>query len=102
MNTRKVKKDAALLKATLLKYANKDEEVNNLYMALRHIIEEALSGKIREPVDRGNVPGGHCFLEGNLRKYRDLEEAYASFKIELSGGEPPALVKLRERNPWIK
>ena len=34
-----------------------------------------------------------------LGSIRDLEEAYAQFKIEITGGETPLLRKLRKNEP---
>lgn len=42
------------------------------------------------------MPGAYFFNEGQLRQYPDLESAYADFKIEVTGGETPALRMFRE------
>ncbi|MDE1150391.1 MAG: hypothetical protein PW843_27910 [Azospirillaceae bacterium] len=88
--------DQALIKQTsialedLLKiYAKNDPEAQSLFGALKPIIDDAKAGKIQSPMDWGDVPGGWFFMEGTLRKYRDLESAFSKFQIEVTGGETP-------------
>ncbi len=47
------------------------------------------------PLPWGDIPGGRYFNEGSLRRYPELEQAFARFRIEATGGESPALRKLR-------
>lgn len=88
--------DAAERLAQLLgRYADVDAEAKGLQDGLSALIDDARLGGIAEPLPWGDVPGGQRFNEGGLRKYADLEAAYALFKIELTGGESPVLRNLR-------
>lgn len=86
---------AATLENILLQYVGRDAEASALHAALAPLIEDARKGKIATPVEWRDVPGGYAFSEGRLRQYADLEQAYAAFKIEVTGGESPVLRALR-------
>ena len=77
---------AEKLERALMKY-KKDNEAGALADSLRDLVERAKQGSIKEPIDYGKVPGSYFFNEGRLRQYPDLEEAYAEFKLEVTGGE---------------
>ena len=47
------------------------------------------------PLPWGDIPGGRYFNEGGLRRYAELEQAFARFRTEATGGDSPALRKLR-------
>lgn len=95
MNQLALTKSSATLARLLAKYAVTDIEAENLKSALSDTISSALSGKIDDPLEWNDIPGGYYFTEGNLSQYADLESAYAEFKIEITGGESPILRKLR-------
>lgn len=95
MNIAELKKSAEALKQVLAKYAPLDPEAKYLQDSLSSVIDEVLADKITAPIAWASVPGGYYFNEGSLRKYDDLETAFAEFKIELSGGESPVLRQLR-------
>jgi hypothetical protein len=95
MDQRLLKKSAENLEKVISKYASTDAEVDGLYKSLSTLIADARAGEIILPVQWEDVPGAYGFLEGGLRQYRDLEAAYASFKIEVTGGESPLLKSLR-------
>ncbi len=85
------------LRATLDKYAETDANASLLREALSNLIDRALRGDLQAPMPWQSIPGDWMFNETNLRQYRDLESAYARFKLQATGGEPPALRALRQR-----
>lgn len=87
MNLQKVQKCAENLELLLLQYAKSDKEASFLYDSLKNLISDAKQGNIVNPIKYGDVPGDFYFNERNLRKYPDLESAFAKFKIEISGGK---------------
>jgi hypothetical protein len=95
MDKAAIAKSAATLRQFLDKYAAVDPEAANLRYSLSSVLDAALLGTIDDPMEWSAVPGGYYFTEGDMRKYRELEDAYADFKIEVTGGETPVLRKLR-------
>lgn len=91
-----LKQKAEALEALLLKYGPQDADVRSVRGGLRPFLDQAKAQTIDTPLDTRLIPGRYLFDEQGLRKYRDLESAYASFRIEAAGGETPALKKLRE------
>jgi hypothetical protein len=70
-----------------LQYAKSDKKASFLYDSLKNLISDAKQGNIVNPIKYDDVPGDFYFNERNLRKYPDLESAFAKFKIELSSGK---------------
>jgi hypothetical protein len=95
MDQLQLAKKARKLQVALLWYSLEDTEVSALQAALSNLIRDALAGEITNPLDWRAIPGAYHFNDGNLRKYNDLESAYAEFKIEITGGESPSLRNLR-------
>ncbi len=60
-------------------------EVQSFYKSIRPIVELAKQGKITQPLEWRDIPGGRLFLETDLRKHKELESAYAIFKLEVTG-----------------
>lgn len=89
---------AKRLEEVISQYSFDDAEVKALSYALSKLIADARAGKIVCPVEWRDIPGTYSFTEGGLRKYSDLEKAYAEFKIEISGGESPLLRRLRSES----
>ena len=87
MDLKKIKKCAEKLELLLMKYSKSDKEAIFLYDTLKELISNAKQGSITQPLKYGDVPGDFYFTERDLRKYPDLESAYAKFKIEISGGK---------------
>lgn len=87
MNLQKIQKCAENLEMLLLQYAKSDQEANSLYDSLKSLISDAIQENIVNPMRYGDVPGDSYFNERNLRRYPDLESAFAKFKIEISGGK---------------
>ena len=56
---------------------------------------QVAAGALNAPLPWGDIPGGRYFNEGSQRRYPELEQAFARFRIEATGGASPALRKLR-------
>ena len=76
------------------RYATSSPEARSLLAQLQPIIEAAIAGRIRMPLDQAQIPGGRYFLEGELGEYRDLEDCYARLNIELTGGRTESVQKI--------
>jgi hypothetical protein len=85
----------AELEQLLARLAPVDAEVDDLRSAVEPLLALAGSGALSAPLAWGDIPGGRYFTEGSLRRYPALEQAFARFRIEATGGESPALRKLR-------
>lgn len=86
-----ISKSAEALRKLLDHYSEVDEEAAKLKIALKNILENEKNGEITSALKWNEIPGKFYFTEGNLRNYQDLEDAYADFKIEVTGGETLAL-----------
>lgn len=86
---------AAELEQLLARLAPADVEVADLRGALAPLLAQALAGSLATPLEWGEIPGGRYFSEGGLRRYSELEQAFARFRIAATGGESLALRKLR-------
>jgi hypothetical protein len=91
----RIKKTAEDLDMLLHKYAATDHDVSLLKSALSKLIKEARNESIDAPLEWSAVPGGYFFFETEIAKHGGLENAYAEFKIAITGGETPVLKKLR-------
>ncbi|RAU47866.1 MULTISPECIES: hypothetical protein [unclassified Pseudomonas] len=96
MNTNKLKNAAVKLEEQLERYSKKDPEVMALYSDLKPLLERSKTGTLLGSIEIGQVPGRYRFTERNLQQYAELEEAYAHFSIEVTGGETLALKLFRE------
>ncbi|OEZ86467.1 hypothetical protein JAB6_16260 [Janthinobacterium sp. HH104] len=83
------------LEQLLARLAGADTEVADLRSALEPLLALAGNGGLSAPLPWGDIPGGRYFNEGSLRCYPELEQAFARFRIEATGGDSPALRKLR-------
>ncbi len=95
MDQQRLQAHAAELEQLLARLAPADAEVADLRSALEPLLALAGSGALTAPLPWGDIPGGRYFTEGGLRQYPELEQAFARFRIEATGGESPALRKLR-------
>lgn len=86
---------ATELEQLLARLALVDGEVADLRSAVEPLLVLAGSGALSAPLPWGDIPGGRYFTEGGLRQYPELEQAFARFRIEATGGESHALRKLR-------
>lgn len=84
MNTGQIQELAARLERVLETHAVHDNEVRQLQGELSILIGRAKSGLAFSPMEWRDIPGGRCFTEGGLRKYRNLEEAFAEFRLEIT------------------
>ena len=80
-----LKQLAESLENELIKYGATDEAAMALLDSLSTLIKSAKDGSLIDNVE--NVPGRTSFTEKGLSKYRDLEEAYALFKLEVTLGD---------------
>lgn len=95
MDQQRLQSRAAELEQLLARLASADAEVADLRSALEPLLALAGSSALSAPLPWGDIPGGRYFTEGGLRRYPELEQAFARFRIEATGGESPALRKLR-------
>ncbi|WP_062387713.1 hypothetical protein [Pseudomonas abietaniphila] len=87
---------ALKLETELNAYAVIDPEAAELYADLKPLLKLVLQGVITTPWEWGQIPGRYRFSEQGLQKYEKLEQAFATFCIELTGGETPTLKWMRE------
>lgn len=97
MDAAKARASAEKLSSLLAHYSATDEEARKLQGALTPLLKDVQGGLIVSPLEWRDIPGAYYFNEGSLRKYADLESAYADLKIELTGGESPVLREMRLR-----
>lgn len=95
MDQQRLQALAAELEQLLARLAPADAEVADLRSAVEPLLALVGSGALSAPLAWGDIPGGRYFTEGSLRRYPALEQAFARFRIEATGGESPALRKLR-------
>jgi hypothetical protein len=80
----KIPQLAVRLEQALDAHAHSDTEVRLLRQELAALIHQAKAGLVRAPIEWRDVPGARLFTEGGLRKYRDLEQAFADFRLEIT------------------
>lgn len=96
MNQILLKRKAEALLVALRQHASSDSGVHALLVALSPLLDSSMKGEVHSPVEWRDVPGGRLFIDGSLEEFGDIEEAYAQFKIEVTGGESPALKMFRQ------
>ncbi|MEA1677406.1 hypothetical protein [Nitrospirillum sp. BR 11163] len=89
MNLERFKRLALELEDEARHYAAMDPQVKCFAGSVEGITADAKTERILAPLD--HIPGDYYFYEGTLRQYRDLESAFARFRIEVIGGETPAV-----------
>jgi hypothetical protein len=82
------------LKQLLEGYADSEPEAALCLKQLSPLFAEAMANKIHTP-HRGVAPCAFYFVEGRLRQYPELEEAFADFSAALQGLDDAALRGLR-------
>lgn len=72
----------------VLEHYAEHAQVRGLNDALAPLIADAKAGRIREPLDLRDIPGGWHLADGTFRDLRDpsVEGAYGDFATELQGG----------------
>jgi hypothetical protein len=74
--------------------SNGSSEARALASAIGPVIAKAKAGQVVQALEWGAVPGSACFRETDwCRQYRSLEEAWADFKFEVTGGPPKSKVQ---------
>ena len=88
---------AITLQNSLQKYASQSTEAEEALSSLRVLLKQAITGQITKEMDWKDVPCGYMFLDSELVGFTDLSEAYADFKIEVTGKyNSPVLATIRE------
>lgn len=96
MNSDELHAAALKLDTELKAHADLDREAAELYADLKPLLKLVKEGLITAPWEWGQIPGRYRFSERGLQAYEALEQAFATFCIELTGGETPALKWIRE------
>src|ERR1700733_967218 len=96
MNKELLKQKAEALTRLLHKYSLVNPEAESVLMSLQGLLTEAMNHEISAPIEWRSIPGAYQFNEGSLRQYKDLEDAFAEFRIEVTGGESLALKMFRQ------
>ncbi len=65
-----------------------DPEVRAFYRCIAPTILEATTGNLPTSLEWSDIPCGRYFTEGTLQRLPDLEDAFAEFRIALTGGMP--------------
>jgi hypothetical protein len=95
MDIEKLKEKTLKLRSVIDALKAIDPAVAKLDQELAPLMDRAERGQIRTPMEWRDIPGRHLFTEDGLQQYAELELAFAEFKIELTGGESPTLLRLK-------
>ena len=85
------------LKQLLEAYADREPEAALCLKHLSPLLSDVMTNKIHTP-RRGVAPCAFYFIEGRLRQYPDLEEAFADFSAALQGLDDATLKALHIAN----
>jgi len=91
-----LKKAAVELRKNLELHKKTEPAALYLYEQLEHLISAADRGEISTPVEARDVPGSKIMDESDLRKHKELSEAYSTFYIELIGIRNSETYKMME------
>jgi len=91
MDQVKISRGARKLRSLLKKYSHENSNAALALGTLNELLDLAESKQITTPLKWGDVPCRYLFSEAGLGQYRDLEEAYANFKVEVTGGHNSVL-----------
>lgn len=72
------------LKQLLEAYSDSEPEAALCLKHLSSLFADVMANKIHTP-RRGVAPCAYYFVEGSLRRHRELEEAFAEFSAALQG-----------------
>jgi len=86
MNSDALKLAATQLRSLLEHYQHQERAAAMLLQELDGLITRAMKKEITTPMEPRDIPGHRYFTETQLGAYRDLEELYASFYVELIDG----------------
>ncbi|WP_150796309.1 hypothetical protein [Pseudomonas fluorescens] len=95
MKIENLKEKALKLRAAIDALKAQDPAAAKLAVELEPLLVLAETGQIRTPMEWRDIPGRYLFTEEGLQQYAALEQAFAEFKIELTGGESPTLRRLK-------
>lgn len=96
MDIQALRQTAIELRRQLERYKEKEPAALALYQHMEHLISAAERGEITSQVEARDIPGHRIMDESNLRKYRDLSEAYSNFYVELIEGRGSDTLKMIE------
>lgn len=96
MDIQALRKAAIELRNQLELHKAKETAALALYQHMEHLISAAERGEITNKVEAGDIPGHRIMDKSNLRKYRDLSEAYSNFYVELIEGRGSDTLKMIE------
>ena len=91
-----LKQTAIELRKQLELYKEKESAALALYGQMEHLISAAERGEINTQVEARDIPGHRIMDESNLRKYRELSDAYSNFYVELIEGRGSDTLKMIE------
>ncbi|WP_150764568.1 hypothetical protein [Pseudomonas fluorescens] len=95
MKIENLKEKALKLRAAIDALKAQDPAAAKLAVELEPLLVLAETGQIRTPMEWRDIPGRYLFTEEGLQQYAALEQAFAEFKIELTGGESQTLRRLK-------
>lgn len=95
MNIETLKQKSLKLRLIIDSLKAQDPAAMKLSVELEPLLKAADQERIRTPMEWRDIPGRYLFTEEGLQQYDNLEHAFAEFRIELTGGEPPTLRKLK-------
>jgi hypothetical protein len=96
MDSLALKQTAIELRKQLERYKEKEPAALALYEHMEYLISAAERGEINKQVEARDIPGRRIMDESNLRKYRDLSDAYSDFYVELIEGRGSDTLKMIE------
>jgi hypothetical protein len=91
-----LKQTAIELRKQLELYKEKEPAALTLYEQMEYLISAAERGEIKTQVEARDIPGHRIMDESNLRKYRELSDAYSNFYVELIEGRGSDTLKMIE------
>jgi hypothetical protein len=91
-----LKQTAIELRKQLELYKEKEPAALTLYEQMEYLISAAERGEINTQVEARDIPGHRIMDESNLRKYRELSDAYSNFYVELIDGRGSDTLKMIE------
>lgn len=84
------------LRKQLELYKEEEPAALALYGQMEYLISAAERGGINKQVEVRDIPGHRIMDESNLRKYRELSDAYNNFYVELIEGRGSDTLKIIE------
>lgn len=102
MNLKALKLAATQLRSMLEHYQHQEPAAAMLLRELEGLINRALRKQITVPMEARDIPGHRYFSETPLGAYRDLEQLFASFYVELIDGRSSKafqMLQAKMKNP---